>query len=431
MGPEQTPEQRAERDAILSPHRRMVKFIEQCGGSARFDVFANEHLTGSGGFYSDHINLSQVHSPVPTPMDMRPAYRAAYALKVLDAVDTVYKRTGKSEITVCEIGPGGGELHQEVIAQFNQAKERFANIDKLRYIAVDPNPRHVQNIINHGGIGLRGRAEALPISDERVDVFVAEEVLDSLPYRIISIDRNGRPDKEAFVRLNGNQMELVFLPLEGIGDELAILTSIARATFAENPNAKYFRFSDQYLEFWQECYRVTSPEGIALVSDYTTSNFMTRFIENDLGHEEQAIRAPYQRDLTHMVNFTIQEALAIYPGFKPSRDIVQINDDSEILHQLVSGREVIVADKSQDAYSPTDLKRLYDGTPGAQSVIAMLLKRPPTDGKDVVDFLKRNNLSGGALWIIYSDIANRDLDRFMKVIRNCTPKEMEWIKLYE
>lgn len=61
----------------------MRKFVKENGGSVRFDVFAQEHLAGERGFYSRHIDLSEEHAPVSTPMNALSPYRSAYATLVV------------------------------------------------------------------------------------------------------------------------------------------------------------------------------------------------------------------------------------------------------------------------------------------------------------------------------------------------------------
>lgn len=343
---------------IPSPHRRMVEFLKQHGGEVRFDVFAREHLTGSGGFYSDNIDLSREHGPVATPMDMEPGYRKSYANKVLNTVATVAKRSGKNHIRICEIGPGGGELHREIINQFNENKDKYPEVESITYIALDPNQHHLENIRAQGGHGVKGIAQALPLVDGSIDVLVAEEVLDSLPYRMFKITQDRLPGDEAFVRLNGNQLELAFCPIKAPPEEVDILSMVAKLALKDKPNARVFRYSDDYLSFWSEIHRVVSDDGIALVSDYSTQGFMGAFSmgPDDLGHEETALRSPYQVDLTHLINFDLQTAFASHAGFKPNRENINPTDMRTFVTQIVGGREVIVADKR------SRLSPLYDNT---------------------------------------------------------------------
>lgn len=402
----------------------MARFIANAGGIVRFDVFSREHLVGDGkGFYSDAINLAECHSPVLTPFSCEPEYLSQYARLVLESAQSVAASQQKNTIQLCEIGIGGGELFGEIC----KLKSQFSELSDLEiiYHGVDPNKSHVQNLISRGAHAHVGIAQRLPLEDRSIDLIVGEEVLDSLPYRVFLWDRESRHlTKELFVALDGDRLKMEVNPIK-LESELTYLENYLSRI---NYTGDYYFFSPDYELFWKEINRVLTDGGRALVSDYSTLSpiFTHCAMDGDeaLRHEKAAIHEPYTRDLTHFVDLRLQGYLAKRSGFSDVRIALMSEIDvNGSPMDLVSGRFIVLASRENLVENSSrsagdsiaaELQALSNKTPGCRVVVGQLMEHPRA--KEVIEIFKKHGLRDGAFWCIYSDRADRDIERFVRLV---------------
>lgn len=64
-------------------------------------------------------------------------------------------------------------------------------------------------------------------------------------------------------------------------------------------------------------------------------------------------------------------------------------------------------------YSENELYDISLGNPGAITVIAQLLRH---EREDLIETLHDSNLKGSALWVLYSDLCNQDIEEMIEMI---------------
>ena len=134
-----------------NPVESMINFVRSHGGMVRYDDYSREHLAGSvNGFYTQKVDLSDNHIPVATPMNHSAGYCRAYALLILLELRELCLRNDSHSVQICEVGPGGGELRREIVKQFEINQDFLWPLEECRYIAIDPNLRHVNAIKAQG-----------------------------------------------------------------------------------------------------------------------------------------------------------------------------------------------------------------------------------------------------------------------------------------
>ena len=62
--------------------------------------------------------------------------------------------------------------------------------------------------------------------------------------------------------------------------------------------------------------------------------------------------------------------------------------------------------------------KLAEGNPGAVNVMVMLMNRLGGDAFDVYAKLLSRGIKGSNIWILWKDICERDLGRFIKAVEN-------------
>ena len=65
------------------------------------------------------------------------------------------------------------------------------------------------------------------------------------------------------------------------------------------------------------------------------------------------------------------------------------------------------------------ITELSDGNFGAAKVLVDLIK----NDKNILDYLKEKNLTGCKIWILYKDLANQDLNKFISIINELQSDE--------
>jgi len=307
--------------AVDDASNAMQDFVRERGGCVRFDTFAREHLLGpEKGFYSKSIDLSSNHDPVHTPMAAVPEYRQAYARFVLREASKLCNELGRSEIRILEIGPGGGELCRQLHSELQADPGVYTPLQTIHYVGVDPNADHAAAVMQAGGFGIKATAQRLPFGECSLDMVVAEEVLDTLPYRVFQTNKRSVLVKEGYVVATKKGLQLEFYDLDRGGsteENLKVVNDfLQRLSF----RGSYYVFSEDYSVFWREIHRVLQPHGVALVSDYTTDAWLAA--QTVPGMEQEAVAHPYRDDLTHLVDRKLQLELAGQAGF-PSVEAVE------------------------------------------------------------------------------------------------------------
>jgi SAM-dependent MidA family methyltransferase len=309
----------------------MIQFVRGKGGFVPFYDFANEHLMAPGrGFYPHHVDLSNDHQPVVTPMNYDPAYRATFAALAIGTASQVARDLYLNNVHIVEIGPGGGEFCQQLHEAFDHATSHLRRVGSplrhLSYTAIDPNERHIAALKNKGFDGRVGTGQNIPLAEAKAHVVIAEEVLDALPYELYQVEHGPNGQKtitqKAYVELSGpkrDRLELIFRPVdrdEEIQNLEGHVASIPEAQQQRNPS--FYAFSPDYLQVWTEMYRILTRQGVAIVGDYTgmpgRSLLAQRYTQ-----ELAAVNDPYRRDLTHLIDADLQAAMAEAAGFEQAR----------------------------------------------------------------------------------------------------------------
>jgi SAM-dependent MidA family methyltransferase len=420
-----------------NPVARMREFIKGQGGEVRFDRFAREHLLGEQGFYSRTVDLSREHFPVRTPMDDSPEYRLAYARTVLLHAKLLAESSGQEQVKIVEIGPGGGELCGEVLDELQRSPDRYRPLVGVSYTGVDPNIRHVEALVRRGVNALVGTAQAIPLSNGSADIVVAEEVLDSLPYRLFEWNkRKMRIDGEAFVSLRKDSLELTFRRHEDSASTRIVEEHLKERRFG----GRHYAYSEDYLQMWCEMYRILAAPGIALVSDYTIETPLASAMMVE--PERDVLQHPYNKDLTHFVDVVHQMRTAAAVGFKP---VAQMNT-AEMFHNLggreasldvVSGSRMLLQATRQSQRTTavasaenngTEIKQrlmaLDNGTPGCRRVLQLTYQH--ARAAEITAVLEKHGLSGGSLWALYSDKARENIDTFVKLVTEEDPEAIRY-----
>jgi hypothetical protein len=276
-------------------------------------------------------------------------------------------------------------------------------------------------------------------------------VFDSLPYRAFRWDRDRRILLgELVVNLANGQLQVELAPL--FRDENTDL--IAQHLAATRYSGLRYDYSPLYLEVWKEFRRVLNPQGISVIGDYSTDspiqvgmNTKGRQPEFDLlfGQELAVARTPYVRDLTHHIDFELQQKLAAAAGFSEGSVIDPTEFEGGVsgdalgtaISLVCGGRKLLVTSGSKVApgkagqsadEATAELRSLADTTIGCQNVIRALARQP--EAARVTEIFKRHGLRGGAFWAIYSDLANNDIRRFVELVLSEQPRVIEYAKRY-
>lgn len=278
-------------------------------GRARFDAFSRECLQGTFGFYTRQVSLSTPdgHAAVPTPVADRLGYRLGLASTV--SKEALELLTKHDHITIGEIGGGTGALKRAVLAILNsdpKSQGRFS------YVSIDINPHHRAAQSRFGGRSVEGSATEIGLIDSSVDLLFDEEVLDCLPFRVFDVDRSlCRVVREAYVRPNSGGS--ISWELPEADASFAKFDELYRRT---GDGSRIYEFSPDYEKYWSESFRVLTPGGVRLCSDYDTMMTRSGLGGRGNGYSQVAVRLPYMVDLTHGINFAMQKILAEEAGFQ-------------------------------------------------------------------------------------------------------------------
>ena len=425
-----------------NPAALMRDFIKDRGGEVGFDDFSREHLVGSGvGFYSDRIDLSQLHGPVPTPMHSSPEYRSAYAQMVLVMGKQYAEATGREYLRLVEFGPGGGELCDELQKQIQRTPERYSPLKELIYTGIDPSQSHVDALKRQGVAAQLGTIQKSGLADGSADIVVAEEVLDSMPYRLYEWDRTQQKiTGEAFVVLENDTLRLRFKTARADQSTEEVQAHLAKGRFSD----PYYAYSPEYLDAWREVYRVLASPGIALVSDYTIGDSFD-FLMIPAG-EEEVVKNPYTIDLTHFIDEDLQIDLAaeLFQHVKQVDAVGLFLDFAGPAAVAQGGHRMFLAavrgdanrSNSDSASQPSvdrealkeRLMALDNRTRGCQTVLRLIYNHEKAS--EITTVLEANQLSGGALWALYTDKANDDIGEFVNLVLSKDQNAFDYARRY-
>jgi SAM-dependent methyltransferase len=207
-------------------------------------------------------------------------------------------------------------LCRQLREELQQRTKAFTPLITFDYIGIDPNAQHAASLVRQGEQAAVGIAQNLPLQTNSVDMVIAEEVLDALPYRVCKWRRkSSRIEQEAFVENTGMGLKLRFDAPER--DDTINTTEEFLREF--NYRNCQYSFSPAYGDFWREILRVLQPHGIAIVSDYTINAWIAHYTKHTM--EQHAVAHPYADDLTHRIDGLLQVDVAKSTGFTSVEEI--------------------------------------------------------------------------------------------------------------
>jgi SAM-dependent MidA family methyltransferase len=168
-------------------------------GPITFATFIELALYGPGGYYE--TPPIGAHGDFVTSPHVHPAFGVFVARALGELRDTL----GRDTLRLAEVGAGDGTLAREILDA----------VDDVEYVAVEASP---------GARASLGRIEGLRIAarlDPPVDVVLAHELLDNLPFRLIRHEQEVRidVDGDGFVErtapLDDELRRVAELPVEG------------------------------------------------------------------------------------------------------------------------------------------------------------------------------------------------------------------------
>ena len=293
----------------MQPKEQMRKFINSKGGPVRFDTFAREHLAG---FYFRNTNLGNRPEDVTTPTNIDPQYRSSVAkVMVSMTASTAHNRNlgEKDTVSFCEIGGGSGAFKEEFLFLWGEWKQSNRELPLIEYVSVEPNiyNRGAQYAAGRQDRGVQhraveGTATKTGLPDKSVDVLFDDEVLDCQPPRIVEYDWKSRGEIKFEYSIKGDSgLSVVRVPV--FRDDKLIF-------FEEHLKGaeKYFgevAFSPDYWGYWEESRRVLKSGGFRASMDYHVGTPLPPI--DNLGLS--ARMNPYDADLTHMIDFELQEKI--------------------------------------------------------------------------------------------------------------------------
>lgn len=169
--------------------------------------------------------------------------------------------------------------------------------------------------------------------------------------------------------------------------------------------------------------------------------------------EKKTLHSPFKDDLTHLIDFQLQSALARASGFFETtvksnlEEFDAFGSFMTAMECAVGGRLIIRATGTQikvishpenpvarqtkpvAEFKTNDLYALGDNTPGCQNVLRALCQHPE-DALKVIEIFKKHGLRNGAFWCIYSDLANRDIKKFIELVVSENKRAIEHGKYY-
>lgn len=299
-----------------SDYGTMCDFVRDQGGRVRFDTYAREHLFGATGFYAERLDIARANSGVPTPCKNNVEYRSSLVMMAL-CHSANYCRQNREALTArplqfCEIGGGNGAFKEDFTRAWNQhaVPQGFPG---MHFTSVDINPTHRKYQQAKGGTVIAGTATATTLSSDSMDIVFDEEVLDCLPFRLLSWDKDRREiSAEAFVQLRDGALQLIH---EAPQREERFLQHIERYLREKDYSLPFYRFAMGHWDYLAESSRILRSGGIRLSADYT-ADFLGPLIERTLMDIEKVISSPYQHDLTHGVDFHRLWDLSRHHGFQ-------------------------------------------------------------------------------------------------------------------
>jgi NADH dehydrogenase [ubiquinone] 1 alpha subcomplex assembly factor 7 len=154
------------------------------GGPMPFSEFMGEALYGEGGFYSSPPVGSGAGSAFATSPHVHPVFGQLLGAALAELWDLLRE---PSPFRLVEVGAGDGTLARQLIGA-------LAHLDELAYTAVETSAA-ARELLRAGGVST---TERLPT--EGADVFLANELLDNLPFDLvidgsdvkIGLDHEGR-----------------------------------------------------------------------------------------------------------------------------------------------------------------------------------------------------------------------------------------------
>ncbi len=293
--------------------QQMNQFIRERGGRVRFDVFAREHLLGEKfGYYSTKVDMTKRDGTLGSMLDnvftpsVEPKYAQAVSGLVAGWVAKRCQMTNSASAVFAEIGGGAGNFKKAFLEQWPAIG---GNRIRLEYISVEPNPNH-RAAQSPDGTAIKGTAQKTNLPDASVDFLFDEEVLDCMPFRIMKYDGKQLQSEAFVIAREGAMLELKYDKVER--DELASIFEMYLSKI--DSKAGTVVFSNDYEAYWKESMRVLKPGGSRFSIDYVPIGKLN----NDSITEKRAqyiLRVPYREDLTHLIDYRLQNAFAYAAGF--------------------------------------------------------------------------------------------------------------------
>ena len=288
--------------------RLMDEFIQNHGGTVRFDDYMQEHLFGKGGFYSDRARIRESGKADFKTDATKPEFAEFISLAVSDKV------AGKDFL---ELGGGSGIFKKSYLA---------LNPD-TRYISADMSPRlsalqkKAEDSEDNKGT-IIASASKLPLTDKSINgVIFGNELIDALPCRTFKVKVDGEKvsiEEEAFVASNGDKLNFEYKPAQRddfVEEYERFLCEVQSER--QMKTGDVISASEQFKPLFKELDRVLNKGKIVLI-DYgfndiphpSKRSWLSRhdeeqpFLEGDLKDGINRIMArPYETDITFDIDF--------------------------------------------------------------------------------------------------------------------------------
>ncbi len=328
----------------MTLEQNMHRFVREHGGRVRFDAFTREHLMGQTGFFSSHIDMTQSPMAVYTPSQKK-AYVESLARSMVEIIHESFGWRGSGRpLHFVEIGGGAAQFKSAFLRAY-QDYRRAGGPLRLSYTSVEPNPHNRKRQKLADAQVVEGTAQHTGLAASSADILFDDEVLDTLPFRVFHFHPSNGVTREAFVHLRPEREQ----PLE-IHYNLAETDQHTQAVerHLRGKRERYYNYSPDYAAYWSESNRVLGPGGVRVSLDYPDA-LTRRFVPKVDSTNTEALRKPYRVDLTHGIDFSMQQKIAEAHGFHNAAVFPLValfgSHLTEENHLEAVTRQVIVAQK--------------------------------------------------------------------------------------